>query len=413
MKIIKNALVVILGFLFIACGELSSDSADEGGENPDVAVGTENIFFFATDFASSGQLYTAEMDPVGELTNSGVASLGSSAVIRLYDGLLYVLHDGFSVGSSDNLQIIDPANGYETINQFSTGNGTNPQDVVVVDDQAYISLYNPEQDLSNVNEDGHPADVIVMDLESGEITDRISFFDHLNNDGDRLGRASAMTRVGDSLYVCLQDLEADFSHNASGKIGKIATSSNQITGITTLDGRNPVDIVASEGKGEGTSPLLYVALQAPYDFSLGNFDTSLPYGGIEIISLGDASGNILIPDEALGGYVERLAVGQEKVFAVVSEMDPATFAFSSDIVVMDDGNEEANGSQVFLSGSSDVRDMATDSQNRLWVSRRSINANDGSASDPQVDVFDIDLREQTGSSLVPAVPVTSIAIGEI
>ena len=334
--------------------------------------------------------------------------MGSSAVVRIFDGLIYVLHDGFSVASSDNVQIIDPSNQFATINQWSTGNGTNPQDIVVVGNQATISLYNPEQDPENVDSDGNSADVIVMNLDTGEITDRISFFNFLNDDDARLGRAAQMVLVDDLLYVCLQDLEADFSHNAAGKIGVIDTDTEAIREVITLQGRNPVDIVYSE-----VEERLLVALQAPFDFALGNFDTSLPFGGIESISLLEDNETALIPDEDLGGYVERLAIVSDRVFAVVSEMDPVTFTFSSDIMVLQDDDETADGATAFVSGSTDVREVATDSLERLWISRRSINANDGSASDPQVDVFDSDTGAQVGTSLVPPVPVTSIAIGEI
>lgn len=392
----------------IACGSLEEQALEEPTPEATPEPGVETAFLFATDFASSGQLLTSGISDPTTIDNSGVAGLGSSAIVRIFDGLVYVLHDGFSVASSDNVQILDPANQFATVNQWSTGNGTNPQDLVVIGNRATISLYNPEQDSESVDANGNPADLIVMNLDTGEITDRISFFDSLNDDGSRLGRAAAMVLADDLLYVCLQDLEADFSHNAAGKIGVIDTDTNEIADVITLQGRNPVDIVYSP-----TEERLLVALQAPFDFALGNFDTSLPFGGIESIALLEDNRTALIPDEELGGYVERLAIVSDRVFAVVSEMDPVTFSFSSDVMVLQDDDEIADGASVFVSGSTDVRDIATDSLERLWISRRSINANDGLASDPQVDVFDTDSGAQIGTSLVPPVPVTSIAIGEI
>lgn len=416
----KQYLLVCLFLSFLtACGSVdnispdSSDdtSSDDTSSNGDISadeiVGVESVFFFATDFASSGQLYTASMDPVGALLNTEVSLLGSSAGIRLYDGLIYVLHDGFSVGSSDNVQIIDPSNGYTTINQWSTGNGTNPSDIVVIGSKAYITLYNPESDQSgeSVDENGHPSDLIVMNLETGAIEKRISFFDFLNDDGNRTGNADQMVMVGDKLYVCLQDLEF-FDPNAAGKIGIVNVTTNAVEGVILLQGRNPVSIVYSEDENK-----IFVANQAPYDFMLGNFDTSLPYGGIEIVSLvGNAT--TLINDEDLGGYVERLALSADSVFAVVSEMDPETFDFTSTLFKMASDNETAAGASVFLNGSQDVRDIATDSERRLWVSRRSISAGDGLASDPQVEVFD-STGAAVGSPMVPVVPITSIAIGNI
>ncbi|MDO8519868.1 MAG: hypothetical protein Q7T11_06865 [Deltaproteobacteria bacterium] len=400
-----KALLLILLIAGAGCG-----SIDKISLNPNADItGTESVFLFATDFISSGQLYTAPIDTVDALPNTGVTGLGSSAGIRVFDGLLYVLHDGFSSASSDNVQILDPANGLATVNQWSTGNGTNPQDLIVVGNTAYISLYNPEQDPENVDDEGHPADVIVMDLETGDITNRISFFDSLNDDGARLGHAQAMVLVDDIIYVCLQDLEADFSQNASGLIGIIHMkedhAGHENHGVIPLQGRNPVGISYDE---EGNR--LFVALQAPFDsMTFENQFASLPFGGVEVVSLEDES-STLIPDDDLGGYVERLASGEGQVFAVASQMDLATFAFTSTIfkISLDD-----LASSVFLSGSQDVRDIAVDSQNRLWVSRRSITAGDGSASEPQVEVFDGETGAAVGTPLIPVVPVTSIAIGKI
>ncbi|MBI2339631.1 MAG: hypothetical protein HYU99_04585, partial [Deltaproteobacteria bacterium] len=373
------------------------------------------IFLFGTDFASSGQLYTAEYEEAADLSNTGVTGLGSSAVIRLFDGLLYVLHDGFSIASSDNIQILDPANGFETIGQWSTGNGTNPQDVVVIGDKAYISLYNPENDADNIDGEGNPGDVVVMNIETGEIEKRLSFFDFLNDDGNRTARAASMVLADGLIYFCLQDLEGDsFEHNTSGKIGIVNTSTDEVEGAITLQGRNPVDVVYS-----GDENKLFVALQAPYDYTLGNFDTSNAYGGVEIVPLADPEDTILLADEdlggrpGLGGYIERLAVSDDTLFIVVSEMDSTTFEFTSEILSMSDGAESADEASVFVEGSSDVREISTDGNNRLWVSRRRISADDGSASNPQVDVFDLETGNLIGETMEPETPATSIAIGEI
>lgn len=380
-----------------ACGSLTVtplDISDFG-----ISAGSEAAFLFATDYASSGQLYFVENS---SLENSGVANLGSSAVIRLFDGFVYVLHDGFSSGSSDNVQIINPLNSLSTVDQWSTGNGTNPHDIVVVEDEggyrAYITLYNPDED----------GDLIVMDLDTGEILETISFSDFLNEDGDKNANADQMVLVDDRLYVLIQDLQSDFSHNASGKIAVFDTDTHIVEEVITIQGRNPVDIVASED-GEK----VFVALQAPYDFSLGNFDTSTDFGGIEIIDLDNTSNTTLLADDDLGGYVERLASGEGNIFAVISQYDSSTFTFSSDIVVIDGDASSISDVETFLEGSSDVRDIAADSSGNLWVARRTIDAATSTTSNPQVDVFNGSTGESIIDSMLPDVPVTSIAIGTL
>jgi len=404
----KHFLMPILVILS-ACSSVSSTS---GSGNTTVDPSEVQVYMFGTDYASSGQVYSADFQTVTDLTNTGLSGLGSSATATLSGGLLYILHDGYSVGSLDNIQIIDPVDGFTTVNQWSTvtaADGTNnPHDAIIIGNKAYISLYNASSDSENLDAAGHPGDVIVMNLDTGEIEENISFFDFLNADGDVNAFADQMVLVGTDLYVCLQDLQSDFSHNAAGKIGVIDTVTNTVTDVIELQGRNPVDIVASDDEGT-----LFVALQAPYDFALGNFDTSNAFGGLEIIPLDDPDNTTLLADEDLGGYVERLAAGGDSVFAVVSQMDSVTFAFTSQIAELpQDGSTLAEVS-TFLENSSDVREIAIDPIDRLWVSRRSISADDGSASDPQVDVFDIETGEVVGESLVPTVPVTSIVMGTI
>lgn len=397
-------------FVLTNCGTLETFSLGES--NTQITEGTEMVFLFGTDYASSGQLYFTTADLSLGLENSGVTNLGSSALVRLFDNLLYVLHDGFSSGSSDNVQILDPTNALATVNQFSTGNGTNPQDVVVVNNddgyRAYITLYSPTGDETNVDSEGNPGDLIVMDLETGEISKRISFSNFLNDDGDKNASAAQMVLVDDRLYVCLQDLSSSFSPDTSGKIAVIDIDNNEVTEVITLQGRNPVDIAAS-GDGEK----VFVALQAPYDFTLGNFDTSTAFGGIEIVDLDNPSNTTLLADEDLGGYVERVTSGEEDIFAVVSQYDSSTFTFSSNIVAMDGDALSISDVETFLEGSSDVRDIAVDSSGNLWVARRTIDASTSTTSDPQVDVFDRSTGESLINSLLPDVPVTSIAIGEI
>lgn len=396
---------------FSACGSVGSTGSNDDFD-PNIDPSGLSVFMFGTDYVSSGQLYSADFQAVTSLQNTSLTGLGSSATVELVDGLLYVLHDGFSVGSLDNVQIIDPSNSFSTRNQWSTvtsaSGSNNPQDLIVMGNKAYISLYNPGSDDANVDASGNPADVIVMNLENGTIEDRISFAPLMNADGDVQVYANQMTLVDGFIYVCLQDLQSDFSHNTSGKIGVIDTQDNSIDSVLTLQGRNPVDIVSStDGKK------LFVAMQAPYDFSIGNFNIDTDFGGLEIVTLSETPTTELIADEDLGGYVERLSSGRNSVFAVVSQMDAATFEFTSEIVSLPHSSSSIDDVSTFLSDSSDIREIFVDPLDRLWVSRRSISADDGSASDPQVDVIDIQTSAAVGQSLVPQVPITSIVIGEI
>src|SRR5205814_950471 len=83
------------------------------------------VFALTTDF-STGSLSVGDLDT--RVVTKDVASVGSDAVARFYGGLLYVVNRF----GGDNIQVIDPAQNYATIRQFSVGNGSNPQDIVFV-----------------------------------------------------------------------------------------------------------------------------------------------------------------------------------------------------------------------------------------------------------------------------------------
>ncbi|HBF13998.1 MAG TPA: hypothetical protein DDW49_11530 [Deltaproteobacteria bacterium] len=412
----QNVFLFFLVLLVSSCGSTSTQTADIGQnlDQIDLNSGAEFVFFFATEFgSSSGQLLLADSNNIGLFVNSGVEQLGAEANIKLFDGLLYVLHGGGDPQSpsSNNIRVLDPQNNFGTQSEFSTGDGTNPQDFVVIDNLAYISLYNPEKDAGDKDANGNPGDVIVMNLDNGQVVKRLSFFNFLFNDGFKRALAHKMVLVGNLLYVCIQDYGTNNAanillQNAPGKIGVIDTTTNSIVGVISLQGRNPVDIVYSENENK-----LFVALQAPFS-GFGNDYPHVPYGGVEIIPLNDTNHTILIHDNDLGGYVERLDFGFEKVFIVASNFDANTFEFTSAILTMAEEGEAAGDAVSLIPESSDLRDIGVDSRRRLWIGRRTIQSGD-QASNPRVDVYDIDTGNLVGSNTNIEVPVTSIAIGQL
>jgi hypothetical protein len=397
-----HTLFCILFLTTAACGEVVTQSLDDTPAADEVPA-SSTAFVFATDFASSGQLYLARLvDATTSLSNTGVTLLGSSAQVRYAGGRVYVLHDGFSAVSSDNLQILDATDDFATLGQYSTGNGTNPHDVVVDGDIAYISLYNPTADTDNVDVGGDPGDVIAMDTDDGSIIARFSFADYLDDDGDPNANADQMVRVGDMLYVCLQDLESSsFAAVSPGLIGMIDLENRVVAGVIELAGRNPVSITASPD-GER----LYVANMATYEFALGDFDTDEPYGGIEVVAVDARATALFIDDEEFGGYVERVTASADEVFAVVSDLEPVTFTYSSRVLAFPFAIDDTDDVTVFDDSGNDVRAIAV-SGDHLWVSRRVID--DNGASDPEIVVYDLATGETVGEALTPAVPGTSMS----
>ncbi|HLD43848.1 MAG TPA: hypothetical protein VJC18_00315 [bacterium] len=392
----------------ISCGQISyqpaSDDATESLD-PDSNISdlpSHRVFVFATDYQSSGQLYTATYEDTSTaLSNSDLTMLGTEAKIKWHDNLLYILHAGagFNSISTDNLQIVDPYNTqapFSTLAQYTTGNGTNPQDVVLSDQKAFISLYNPKNDPSNVDAEGHPGDVIEMDTESGQITHRYSFYDDLADDGDRNAHASQMVLADDVLYVCLQDLESNtFSATAPGKIGMIDTKQNEMLGIITLQSRNPYGIAL-----DNAHTRLFIT--STYDYQHQG-----SYGGLEIVNLDSQQTELFIKDDVLGGYVERIRLSDEHAYAVISQFDLETFEFQSKLVAFPLGITTADEITNFSIWGTDIRDIFYQ-QDTLWVSYRVISTTEG-ADTPMIKLFDTNTEEQLGETLYPLVAGVSLA----
>lgn len=394
-KTFKISVLWLVFFATVSCGKLNLVSLISGALDED---GDNTLYFFATDFSSSGQLFQATIsDSVISAENTGMTSLGSSAILRHFDGKLYLLHDGYSTGSSDNVQIIDPDDSFATLGQFSTGNGTNPHDIVVKDDAAYISLYNPSASGSDTGA------IIKMDLDTGSILQNYSFTDFLNADGDLNANADQMVLVDDLLYVCLQDLEStSFDANSSGLLGVIDVDQDSVEGAITLTGRNPVDIVASSGKDR-----LFVANMALYDEDVADFDLNTSYGGIEVVDLNSSEPALLIDDAELGGYVERLAVSDETVFAVVSQFDSAAFTYLSKIVEFPQDISSSDEVATLVDFEFDIRDIFVQN-NFLWISKREVNSSTG-VTEAKLAVYDISTGEKLGDDLLLDVAATSLA----
>ena len=149
------------------------------------AAAETKAFVVCTDFMT-GSLGVADL--ATRAVTPDAAEIGSDAVARWYDGLLYVVNRY----GGDNIQVIDPSAGYATLRQFSVGNGSNPQDITFVSPtKAYVSRY------------GSAAIAIVNPATGGSLGS-ISLAPFA--DGDGLPEMARMVRVGRWLFVACQRL---------------------------------------------------------------------------------------------------------------------------------------------------------------------------------------------------------------
>jgi hypothetical protein len=155
----------------------------------------ENAVVYSTDFTSAYYSSMATSPPY--TPNINITLTCADAVTRSSGDLVAVI----GRSACDYLQLLNPQNGFATTAQWSTGNGTNPQDFVSCSpSKVYVSLY--ERDF-----------LLIMNPQTGQHLGQIDISDW--NDSDGLPEASSMVRVGDRAFVALQRLDRVAGYSAS------------------------------------------------------------------------------------------------------------------------------------------------------------------------------------------------------
>ena len=259
-------------------------------------------FVLTTDF-STGELSVVDLSTREVRVDVAQPPVPSSdARIRWHGGLIYVVNRTGSQ-SANNIQVIDPTQGYRTVRQFSTGSGSNPSDIAFASPgKAYVSLF------------GSPNLLVVNPMTGGTIkTISLSAF----ADADGNPEADRMVRIGRWLYVSLERL-VNFAPTETSLVAVIDTQADTVLDVDpsrpgkqaiVLTGRNPVTSFEFDRR---TSRLL-IGCAGQY----GALD-----GGIEVLdpftfrSLGYA-----ITEAALSGDVGDVAWnGPGHSYAIVSDV---------------------------------------------------------------------------------------------
>jgi hypothetical protein len=127
---------VLCGALFVLALSVAGCGDDKSTNNePRPPIPPCGRLLVLTSDFQTGSISVVDADSAFT-TQLDVAPIHSDAVARIHDGLVYVVN---RLGG-DNIQVIDPGDGFRTVRQFSTGEGSNPHDIAVVSsDHAYVS----------------------------------------------------------------------------------------------------------------------------------------------------------------------------------------------------------------------------------------------------------------------------------
>lgn len=262
-----------------------------------------------------GSLASIKFDASKTVSQQIALTNSSDAVVRAAGNYVYVINRY----GSDSIQVFEPKN-FARIADYSVGKGTNPQDIAVVGEKAYIS----RMDAHNAADD--PDDVIIVNPLTGERKGGLDLKQYMEDDGEQLARAGQMAVAGNYLYVACQDLSGAFTADANGKIVVINTATDSVEKSIELDGFNPFDIFYSSELEK-----LFVSNAGPFDPITYTTDITTSVGGIEVINAAtNETEGIKIDDLGFGANISEIRiVSKELGYAIAGSKTIASFNPSS------------------------------------------------------------------------------------
>ena len=335
---------------------------------------SSDLFILTSDYSTGSTAFIPANSETAELN---ILPVHSDAVGNYQNGNIYIVN---RLGQ-DNILVLSPEDPSEPILQFSVGNGTNPHDIEIIDDEkAYVTLY-------------ERAELLVVNPTDGVEIKRIDLSSFADSDG--LPEVSKIVRVGNIAYLTCQRLNrntdwgpADNSYlilvdTLTDELIDVDDTSNGIQGIT-LSVSNPNRIIHVGRK---------LIVSGAAHFGDRN-------GGIDIIDLETKiSLGIALDEATLGGDLNAIAMlDGNRGFAVISDEN-----FTNSILPFDLSSKVIGQPLSGLSGGY-IPDIIIEN-GRLIV------ADQGSYSDPQsvgIKVFDAETGELLISRIDTGLPPVSL-----
>ncbi|MFM8270336.1 MAG: YncE family protein [Pseudomonadota bacterium] len=340
-----------LSSLFLV-GFLSGCGLKLGVQQWDLQKSSKMLAVTTTNY-QSGAL--AILDIENRLARLEFSPIFPDAIVKSFSGLT----DIFVINrlGADNIQRIDRATG-KTIQQFSVGQGTNPQDLILVGDNAYVSCL-------------ESAELLKVNLEAGSIKSRINLMSFSDSDGSP--EASWMELHEKELWVQLQRLDRKNSFSPIGlsQIAIFNTGTDQVIQVINLKATNPVTPFKRSAEGQ------WLVAEAGFVGRLSKLD-----GGIERIDPFKKESLGFITTEAqLGGdLVDFECLNKEECLAIISK--PQTE------LVLFDVKTGAKLRSLWLSSGYDLRQLVRDPEEGL------IYVVDGNPYQPKIRVWDESTLQQ-------------------
>ncbi len=341
-----------------------------------VAAAQSQAFVYCTDFGS-GTIGTVQFGPP-RTAAANQAVVCSDAVLRFHQGLLYVIE---RIGC-DNIRVLDPANNFSLVRQFSVGNGSNPYDIVHVSPtKAYVSRY-------------ETGELWIVNPQTGMKTGEVSLAGFADADG--IPEMAQMALRNGRLFVAVQRVDRDqfFTPTDSSQIVVVDAATDALVdadpvapgvqGIL-LPHQNPTTEIVTDLAGD-----LLVGCTGFYGLNDG--------GIVRLDPIALAVNAIETTEAVLGGDVNDVIIGPwNRRFAVISD---ASF---NTVCVAYDRTSGALDGPVFGTTGFHLADAEMNDRNELWLSDRT-------PANPGMRVFNAEtLAQLTAGPISLGLPPQSLA----
>jgi len=307
-------------------------------------------------------------------TDIDAASIHSDAISRWYDGLVYVVNRQ----NGDNIQVLDPAGGFSTLHQYSTGNGTNPQDIAFSSEtKTYITLYDTNH-------------LLIMNTVTGALLGTIDLSAFA--DGDGLCENSRLCMVGDYLYATIQRVDRNNWWGPSGDSYVAVVDCAADTLVDTDPSAPGVQAIHLQGTNPYSDIVYDAATARLYVSCVGWWAGS--DGGIEIINPATRlSEGFLLTETAAGGdIIDFDLLDGEKGYAVI-----ANSSFFTELVSFD----RTSGTKIatlYAPGAWAINNIGISPSGELFLA-------DQTVLDPGVRIYDTsDDTEITSGTMSTGLP---------
>lgn len=264
---------------------------------------TEYAFVVSTDYYSAAYYSTIEVEPPRtKRINIGTVSTDPIVHYDHQENMVLVVNRYLA----DNIQVIDPLQGFATIAQYSVGNGSNPHDIRIANSQkAYVTRYELTTLLMVHPYSGFPLGTIDLSVFA---------------DSDGIPEMDRMEIVGKRLFVTLNIIDhTTWLPAGPGKVAVIDVETDTIidcdpfvagTQPILLPFQNPI----TEMRYEPCSGKLIVGCMSSWGDRLG--------GAVAIDPI-DLTVSTITTEEALNGdLVDVLITPDQKGYAIVLDSTP-------------------------------------------------------------------------------------------